>query len=263
LTALRTLFFVVAVWRAKEAESAAVKHWQATLVILTGLSASIALADDFKTINGKEYKNVTVSRVEPDGIVLKTKSGISKVYFVELPKEVQQRFHYNAQKVGTHSANQTPVPHLDFSAAPTKWAYSEYQDEMGRGTTKLAQVVSSNTVRFGFPYQGETHAALQLRKSPKYGQDGIGAEVMVRVERGQFVSSYTKNFVTVRFDDGELWKFAIGEPEDGVTGLLFMRPVDAESFIEQLRKAKSLKIEADFYQEGPRVFEFEVRGLNW
>jgi hypothetical protein len=116
LTALRTLFFVVAVWRAKEAESAVVKHWQATLVILTGLSASIALADDFKTINGKEYKNVTVSRVEPDGIVLKTKSGISKIYFVELPKEVQQHFHYDPQKVGTHSADQTPVPHLDFSA---------------------------------------------------------------------------------------------------------------------------------------------------
>jgi hypothetical protein len=49
--------------------------------------ASIALADDFKTINGKEYKNATVSRVDPDGIVLRSKSGIVKVYFAELPKE--------------------------------------------------------------------------------------------------------------------------------------------------------------------------------
>jgi hypothetical protein len=60
--------------------------------------ASVALADDFKTIDGKEYKNVKVSRVEPDGIVLSNKSGISKVYFTELPKEVQERFHYDAQK---------------------------------------------------------------------------------------------------------------------------------------------------------------------
>ena len=59
-----------------------------TITILAMLSASIALADDFKTIDGKEYKNATVSRVEPDGIMLKSKSGISKVYFVELPKEV-------------------------------------------------------------------------------------------------------------------------------------------------------------------------------
>jgi hypothetical protein len=67
---------------------------------------SLAFADDFKTIDGKEYKNVTVSRVEPDGIVLKTKSGISKVYFVELPKEVQERFHYDAEKAARYSAKQ-------------------------------------------------------------------------------------------------------------------------------------------------------------
>jgi hypothetical protein len=68
---------------------------EAILAILAVLSASIALAEDFKTINGKEYKNATVSRVEPDGIVLKTKSGISKVYFTEWPKDVQQRFQHD------------------------------------------------------------------------------------------------------------------------------------------------------------------------
>jgi hypothetical protein len=66
--------------------------------------AAVAFADDFKTIEGKEYKDVTVSRVEPDGLVLKTKSGISKVYFVELPKEVQERFHYNPANAAGHSA---------------------------------------------------------------------------------------------------------------------------------------------------------------
>src|SRR5438309_6873295 len=68
--------------------------------------ASVALADDFKAIDGKEYKNVTVSRIEADGIVLRTKSGISKVYFVELPKEVQERFHYNAAIASAYSAQQ-------------------------------------------------------------------------------------------------------------------------------------------------------------
>jgi hypothetical protein len=58
------------------------------------LSASMALAEHFKTINGKEYKDATVSRIEADGIVLRTKTGISKVYFVELPKDVQEKFQY-------------------------------------------------------------------------------------------------------------------------------------------------------------------------
>src|SRR6266404_7753883 len=79
---------------------------KATLAILAALSASIALADDFKTTDGTEYKNVTVSRVEPDGLVLSSKSGISKVYFTELPKEVQERFHYNAAEAAAYSAEQ-------------------------------------------------------------------------------------------------------------------------------------------------------------
>ena len=80
------------------------KHWKTILAILAALSVSIALADDFKTTNGKEYKNATLTRVEPDGIVVKSKSGISKIYFVELPKEVQERFHYNPEKAAAAQA---------------------------------------------------------------------------------------------------------------------------------------------------------------
>ena len=65
------------------------------LAVVIILTASLALAEDFKTVNGKEYKNATIRHVEIDGIVLSTKSGITKVYFTELPKEVQERFHYN------------------------------------------------------------------------------------------------------------------------------------------------------------------------
>jgi hypothetical protein len=72
-----------------------------TIVILATLFVSFALAEDFKTVSGKIYKDATISHVEADGIVLRTKSGISKVYFVELPKDVQERFqHGSATPVG-------------------------------------------------------------------------------------------------------------------------------------------------------------------
>src|SRR5437868_10623157 len=63
-------------------------------------------AEDFKTSDGKEYKDATVSRVEPDGIVLTSSSGISKVYFTELPKDVQERFHYDPAKSAAYSGEQ-------------------------------------------------------------------------------------------------------------------------------------------------------------
>ena len=90
-----------------------VNYGATTLAILAALSASLVLAEDIKTINGKEYKDATVSRVEADGIVLKTKSGVTKLYFTELPKEVQERFHYGSatptgkavtQRIGGESA---------------------------------------------------------------------------------------------------------------------------------------------------------------
>ena len=85
------------------------KYWKTELSIFAALSASLTLADDFRTIRGKEYKDATVSRVEPDGIVLRTKSGIVKLYFSELPKEVQGRFdHEGAQTTAAASPYHTP-----------------------------------------------------------------------------------------------------------------------------------------------------------
>ena len=77
-------------------------------------------------ISGKEYKNVKVSRIEPDGIVLISKSGISKVYFTELPKEVQDRFHYDPAHAAAYSAEQ----------AASQVALQSHQAELRR---KLAE----------------------------------------------------------------------------------------------------------------------------
>ena len=84
--------------------------------------AAAALSEDFKTVNGKEYKNATVTRVEPDGIVVKTNSGITKVYFIELPKDVQEHFHYDSEKAASYSAAQ----------AANYTAYQKQQEESRR-----------------------------------------------------------------------------------------------------------------------------------
>ena len=79
-------------WGPKTAESRRVKY--CGILILAVLFASLAFSEDFKTTNGKVYKDATVSRIEGDGIALRTGAGISKVYFTELPQEVQERFHW-------------------------------------------------------------------------------------------------------------------------------------------------------------------------
>jgi len=112
---------------------------------------STVFADDFKTLNGKEYKDATVSRVEPDGIVLKTKSGVIKVYFTELPKDVQERFHYDSEKAASYSSEQ----------AANYTAYQKQQEETRR---QQANADAKNKAIFA-EQQAATHRtqALQAR----------------------------------------------------------------------------------------------------
>ena len=55
-------------------------------------------AEDFTTIDGKKLEGVTVTRVEPDGIVVMTDSGIEKVAFARLPVEVQKKYGFDPAK---------------------------------------------------------------------------------------------------------------------------------------------------------------------
>jgi len=81
-----------------------------SLLILLGVIATNAsLADDFRTNDGKEYKNARVSRAEPDGIVIITDSGIIKLYFAELPKEISEKYHYDPAKAAAFSNAQAQV----------------------------------------------------------------------------------------------------------------------------------------------------------
>jgi hypothetical protein len=91
-----------------------------TFLILCFTSA--AFTEEFKTVNGKEYKDATVTRVEPDGIVVKTKSGVTKVYFTELPKDIQERFHYDSEKAASYGNEQ----------AANYAAYQKQQEETRR-----------------------------------------------------------------------------------------------------------------------------------
>lgn len=50
----------------KKTESTHMNPWKTIIAILAALSVSLALADDFKTNSGKEYKGATVSGVEVD-----------------------------------------------------------------------------------------------------------------------------------------------------------------------------------------------------
>ena len=134
-----------------------------TLAILASLSVSLALAEDFKTVSGKIYKDATISHVEADGIVLRTKTGISKVYFAELPKDVQERFHYGSapptgkavtQRIDK-AENANPPDGFDIGTSADKFAekVSKKLDEresilQGKHTPGSAELMVTREINF-------------------------------------------------------------------------------------------------------------------
>jgi hypothetical protein len=132
------MHFFIAVWSANEAESRRMNPQKVTIAILTALSVSLALADDFKTYDGKEYKNARVRRVEADGIVVSTKVGISKLYFTELPKDVQERFHYDPEKAAAY-ATQEAAAHQAAARQAEVSSRQQKEQQMWQGEQAAAQ----------------------------------------------------------------------------------------------------------------------------
>src|SRR5215472_1977356 len=157
-------------------------------VILLVCFASIALADDFKTIDGKEYKNVKVSRVEPDGLVLMTKSGISKVYFTELPKEVQQRFNYDAEKSAAYSAEQNAA--LD-------------QARKQQEQRKKAEDTAKNNNYFA-EQQSATVSAKNQTESPNPSVEQLQSNFQAMAET-------VRQQLSAAFDDEKVEAYLLGE----------------------------------------------------
>lgn len=135
------------------------------------------------------------------------------------------------------------------------WTYSSFDDQMSSKKILSASIESSNQFSFGFPYTGLQRATLQLRKHPRYGND-----VILMVEKGQFLTKYDGTVILVRFDDGESIRFTAFESDDHDTKVLFIQGYDR--FVSRLKKSSIVKIEAPFYQEGNRVFEFAVSGID-
>ena len=114
------------------------------------------LADDFTLVNGKQYKGVTVENVEPDGITVMTDSGIEKLYFVWLPKDVQQKYHYDAQQATAYSAQ---------SAQADQANLQQRQQEAASQAQQIAQ--------------SQANADLS-RMMDKMRAEGIKADVIIR-----------------------------------------------------------------------------------
>lgn len=159
---------------------------------------------------------------------------------------------YETKSVIANATNNPPAEPVN---VPNGWSYSVDHDSMTSKNTYFASVDSINTVNFDFPYQGTQNATLQLRTHPRWGKD-----IILSLQKGQFLCRFDGCNVLVRFDDEKPIRFTAGEPSDHSTTYIFIKGYS--SFLSKMQKAKKLRIAAEFYQNGVQTFEFDVSNFD-
>ncbi|MBP6216293.1 MAG: zinc ribbon domain-containing protein [Luteimonas sp.] len=152
------------------------------------------------------------------------------------------------------------IPNLEKQVAVesigSQWRYQRNEDPMTGQVTTGATVQSTNKHNFGSPYSGPQNATLALRRHPRHGND-----VMISIERGQLLCrSYGDCPVRIRFDDESPMTLTGNPPADHSSEIVFIPRYN--TIVAKLAKAKRVRIEANIYQEGAPVWEFDVEGFK-
>lgn len=135
------------------------------------LISSAAIADDIKTTDGAVHSG-TVSRVEPDGVVLTSDAGIEKIPFTKVSEELQKKYGYKPEKAAAYVAavDAAARQKADQAAAAAK----QFDEALTLASIKIAAVITplyfkpDNTVANIQQYKAEPTGEFEVS-----GQDQI------------------------------------------------------------------------------------------
>lgn len=138
---------------------------------------------------------------------------------------------------------------------PNTWTYPNQVDKMD-GTIYVAELAADNLLEFDFPYNGGSTAYLAIRK-----MNGK-TDILLRVSKGQFMSNVVDGtFVRVKIDKKAPSSYLVLSPSDGSSDYVYFS--SAGYLLKEIQKAKTVIIEAEFFQSGAKQMEFNVKGLVW
>lgn len=157
----------------------------------------------------------------------------------------------NAASVGENSSTE--------QKKASNWEYDTKKDEMSEKNTYYAWATSENTVNFSFPYNGGSQLSICLGHSDQNNKNFA----YLHISKGQFAEAF-EGGIRVKFDDGKLLNYAVKadmDPAKMDNDNLYIQ--NTNDFIKKLKSSKKVKLEVSFFDEGYKVFNFDVEGLDW
>lgn len=136
-----------------------------------------------------------------------------------------------------------------------KWNYSEDEDKMTSKKILYATIDANELLDLKFPYSGGVTATIMIRK--KNGENNA----VLELSKGQFMTGVDGEDIGVRFDNLKAETYSCAESNDGDNRYLFIS--SANRFINKLKRAKQLIVQAVLYDNGTQQMEFDVTGFKW
>ncbi len=154
------------------------------------------------------------------------------------------------------SETKSNVATVDSAVVATKWDYSEDVDKMSNKVNYFATILSESPVALNFPYDKGSYGSLTIRK-----MDGrLGAVLTVNGSQFSNADVYGGT-VMIKFDEEVGRKYSYGLASDGSADFIFIE--NTKLLISKLKKAKTMLIEAEFYNNGNKIMEFDVKDFEW
>lgn len=135
------------------------------------------------------------------------------------------------------------------------WHVNTTTDPMTDKSIIVANLRSQNDVTFDFPYDGGSYMVMNIRKMDSK------IDVYFEISKGQFVCNEYQgsNTLMIRFDNEDAKNYITVESSTHDSDVLFIKSQSAISEIyAKCLSATSIKVKANFFSEGSRIFDFKV-----
>jgi hypothetical protein len=183
-----------------------------TLILLM-LCAAICRAEEtlsFKTVDGREYKNVTINRVDASGLQVATDDGIERIPAKMLPPDLQKRFGFDPAAAAAYDAKVAAMQRqaaiqddaaqkaaLQGAPATAPAAPAAKGKSRAAKNTAGAQDAPSGSPSLPAPIQGHTYTLSDLEKE-KFDLEGkvVWARLSTELNAEQISKTEYKVFVS-------------------------------------------------------------------
>lgn len=138
-------------------------------------------------------------------------------------------------------------------SASAQWTYHNRPNDMGE-PMRIASVRSVNSHNFEFPYRGNTHADLVIRRINNR------LDAYISIDRGQIICHSGRCTHRLKWDDEAPTPFSGSSSTSNDPTIVFLP--NAARLDQRLQKASQLRVELTIHHEGQRVWVFNVQGYS-